>query len=188
VKVKLIDRLLLTVYTLIIIFASALILVASIAIGIDVFSLDAVNASLSNLQLNWKHVLIAALISLLFLTVSIKLLFLRTRPKALSSSLLRNTELGAIRVSVTALEIMAQKAVRSFDEVKDVKINILTQEDGIKIQLKLLMMPEVVLPDISPSIQQKVQEYIQSYSGILVKEVFIYIDNLTATQQRPKVQ
>ncbi len=101
---------------------------------------------------------------------------------------MRHTDLGAIRVSVETLEIMTQKVVRSFNEVKDVRVNIITEEDGVKIQLKLLMMPDVVLPDVSASIQEKVKEYIQSYSGILVKEVFIYIDNLVTPQQRSKVQ
>jgi uncharacterized alkaline shock family protein YloU len=49
-------------------------------------------------------------------------------------------------------------------------------------------MPDVVLQDLSVSIQKKVKEYIEGYAGILVKEVFVYIDNLTAPQQRPKVQ
>src|SRR5699024_9855487 len=116
------------------------------------------------------------------------LLFTRTGSKAAASTLIKHTNLGVIRVSVHALEIMAQKAVRSFEEIKDVKINILSEEDGIKVRLKIIMMPEVVLPDLSVSIQEKVKEYIETYSGIVVKDVYIYVDNLSTPQQQPKVQ
>ena len=83
---------------------------------------------------------------------------------------------------------MTHKAVNGFNEVRDSKISILNEDDGVKIRLKVSIMPDVVLQDLSVSIQKKVKEYIEGYAGILVKEVFVYIDNLTAPQQRPKVQ
>ena len=172
-KIKVIDRLLQTIFTIIIMLISIAILATSIAIGINAIPINEANATLQNIELNWQFLLIASLISILFIVLSFKLLFAGSRPNAPSSTLLRHTDLGAIRVSVNALEIMVQKAVRGFNEVKDVRINIITEEDGIKIQLKLLIMPDIVLPDISASIQQKVKEYIQSYSGIMVKEIFI---------------
>lgn len=187
-KMSIIDRLLLSLYTLIIILISIAIIGISVAVGINAIPLSEANATLKTLQLDWKFFLIATLVSILFLIVSIKLLFTGTKSKTLISTLIKHTELGMIRVSVNALEIMTQKAVRSFDQVKDVRINIVTEEDGIKVRLKVLIMPDVVLPDLSVSIQQKVKEYIEGYSGIVVKEVFIYIDNLSTPQQRPKVQ
>ncbi|MFY9296427.1 MAG: alkaline shock response membrane anchor protein AmaP [Clostridiales bacterium] len=187
-KIKFLDRLLLTIYTFIILLLSLAILVACVAIGVNIIPVSQVNAALHNIQFNWQLLLIASLISLIFIVISFKLLFTRSRPKVLSNALVKHTDLGAIRVSIQALEIMVQKAVRGFNEVKDVRINIITEDDGIKIQLKLFLMPDVVLPEISAAIQKKVKEYVQNYSGILVKEIFIYIDNLLTPQQRSKVQ
>ena len=120
--------------------------------------------------------------------MSIKLLFSGTRPKTPSSALLKHTDLGIIRISLNTLEAMTHKAVDSFDQVKDSKISILNEDDGVRIRLKISIMPDAILQDLSVSIQQKVKEYIEGYSGILVKEVFVYIDNLTTPQQRPKVK
>ena len=187
-KTNVLNKLLQTIYTLIILLLSLAVLAVCVAIGINVIHISEISAALQSLYFNWQFLLIASLISILFIITSLKLLFARPKPRVLRSTLLRHTDLGAIRVSVQTLEIMTQKVVRSFNEVKDVRVNIITEEDGIKIQLKLLIMPDVVLPDVSASIQEKVKEYIQSYSGILVKEVYIYIDNLVAPQQRSKVQ
>ncbi|NLN42285.1 MAG: alkaline shock response membrane anchor protein AmaP [Clostridiales bacterium] len=187
-KTNVLNKLLQTIYTIIILLLSLAVLAMCVAVGINVINISQINLALQNIQLNWQLLLITSLISVLFIIISLKLLFARPKPKVLRSTLLRHTDLGAIRVSVETLEIMTQKVVRSFNEVKDVRVNIITEEDGVKIQLKLLMMPDVVLPDVSASIQEKVKEYIQSYSGILVKEVFIYIDNLVTPQQRSKVQ
>lgn len=187
-KTNVLNKLLQTAYTIIILLLALSVLAMCVAIGINVIHISEINAALQSIQLNWNVLLVTSLISILFIIASLRLLFARPKPKVLRSTLLRHTDLGAIRVSVQTLEIMAQKVVRSFNEVKDVVVNIITEEDGVKIQLKLLMMPDVVLPDISSSIQEKVKDYIQSYSGILVKEIFIYIDNLVAPQQRSKVQ
>lgn len=186
-KMSILDRLFLTVQTLFIILLSVAIIGISIGAGINLIPLSRINTTLRAIQLDWKFFLIASLVSALFIIVSTKLLFAGAKPKLPSSSLIKHTELGMIRVSINALEIMTQKAARSFDQVKDVRINIITEEGGIKVQLKVFIMPDVILPELTVSLQQRVKEYIESYSGIIVKEVFIYVDNISTPQQRSKV-
>ncbi|HZK33848.1 MAG TPA: alkaline shock response membrane anchor protein AmaP, partial [Bacillota bacterium] len=119
-------------------------------------------------------------ISLLFITMSLRLLFSGLIGSKPASSLLKETDFGAIRVSVSTLDGLAQKAVRSFDDIKEVRTNILTEDDGIKVRLKVNIMPDVKMPELTQSIQTKVKSYIEEYSGILVKEVHVYIDNQVA--------
>jgi len=45
------------------------------------------------------------------------------------------------------------------------------------------LMPDVNIPEISQAIQKKVKEYVESTAGIIVKEVYVYIDNLAALQR-----
>ena len=187
-KIGLLNRLLLTIYTLVIAIVSIAILMGFIAIGINIIPLKNINYFLGSFQPDWRFFLISTLVLIFFLVVSIKLLFSGTRPKTPSSALLKHTDLGIIRISLNTLEAMTHKEVDSFDQVKDSKISILNEDDGVRIRLKISIMPDAILQDLSVSIQQKVKEYIEGYSGILVKEVFVYIDNLTTPQQRPKVK
>lgn len=187
-RMSIINRILLTIYTLIIIVISLAILGLFAAMGMGIISSNSVGMFFSNVSFNWQTSLIAILVAILFIVVSIKLLLSGAKPRAPISTLIRHTDLGMIRVSASALETMIEKAVRGFKEIKDVKINIAPETEGIKVQLKVLIMPDVILPDLTASLQQKVKEYLENYSGVSVKEVFVYIDNFSAPQQRPRVQ
>ena len=67
--------------------------------------------------------------------------------------------------------------------MKEIKSVVLSDPDGIRIQLKISILPDIVMPELSRNIQQKVKEYVESLSGIAVKEVQVYIENLLAIKQ-----
>lgn len=114
---------------------------------------------------------------------SIRLLVAGYTGKKANSVVLMNSELGVIRVSVNTLDILTQKAVRSFQEVKDIKSLVLTESEGIRVKLKISILPDIIMPELSRNIQHKVKEYVESLSGITVNEVQVYIDNLTSVKQ-----
>ena len=98
-KIGLLNRLLLTIYTLVIAIVSIAILMGFIAIGINIIPLNNINYFLGSFQPDWRFFLISTLVLIFFLVVSIKLLFSGTRPKTPSRSLLKHTDLGIIRIS-----------------------------------------------------------------------------------------
>lgn len=178
-KLKLLDRVLLTLYTLVILMLS----LGLLGFSIGLIPLDAALRWIRGLNFGLGFGLAAFAAAVVFLVVSLRLLlagFMRGKP---TSTLLKHTELGAIRVSVQTLDNLAQKAVRSFAEIKDVKSVVLPDADGVRIQLKITVMPDVHMPDLTQNLQQKVKEYTEGLSGIPVKEVQVYVDNLTSGQR-----
>lgn len=182
---NLLDRILLALNTIITLVLSLILFCVSIAL----FPLHEISNFILNLEYNMQFVVITLVVSLLFLLISLKLLFSglsRNRPR---SALIKNTELGLIHVSLNTLDTLTQKAVRDFSEVKDVKSTIiLFQAGGIKVNLQLMIMPEVAIPELTQSVQRKVKDYIESLSGIIVNEVEINVVNLFMPPQRPKIQ
>ena len=130
----------------------------------------------------WDAFILGIIAVILFL-VSIRLLIAGYTRRKSVSALLMNTELGIIRVSVNTLDTLTQKAVRSFQEVRDIKSLVLTEPDGIRVLLKVSILPDVEMPELTRNIQQKVKEYIESLAGIAVKEVQVYIENLVVAKQ-----
>ncbi|HOB20142.1 MAG TPA: alkaline shock response membrane anchor protein AmaP [Candidatus Atribacteria bacterium] len=178
---RLFDRVLLSLYTFVI-FVLALCL---LGISIGLISLDAIADSISSISYGFTFILITSGTALIFIIVSLRLFIAGLIGRKPASSLLKETEMGSIRVSVNTLDVLAQKAVRSFSEIKDVKTFILIENDGIRVRLKVSTMPDVKMPELTLAIQAKVKEYVEEYSGILVKAVHIYVDNqLTATKSR----
>lgn len=186
-KISIFDRFLLSIYTLAIILVSLFLLLISLGAAIGLISINAVGGYIASIIFNRQSIVILIAVALLFLIVSIKLLFSGVRKAKPHSALLKSTDLGIIRVSISTLDSLAQKAVRSFNEVKDAKSFIVPEPDGIRVQIRIMVMPDVKLPELTVNIQQKIKEYIESISGIAVKEVRIYIDNIV-TAQKAKVE
>jgi len=175
-KISLMDRILLTLYTLVILLGSLTLIVSAAGI----ISLGEFGLFLQNNAKDWQFRLISFAIGLLFLILSLKLMLSGQMRKKSPSSLLRNTELGFIRVSHQTLDTLAQKAVREFKEIKDVKTMIIIEEDGIRVNLKITVMPEVNIPDLTEKVQVQLKKYVESWSGVAVKAVPIYVDNLAS--------
>jgi uncharacterized alkaline shock family protein YloU len=177
-KIKLFDRLLLTILTLIIILLSLILL----SVALQIIPAADIADLLSEVSYGWPAIILGVISLVLFLA-GIRLLvagYARNKPL---SALLANTDLGVIRISINTLDTLTQKAVRHFKEVKEVKSVVLADPEGVRVQLKISVLPEVVMPELSRNIQEKVKEYVEALSGIQVREVQIYIDNLSVEKQ-----
>jgi molybdenum cofactor biosynthesis enzyme MoaA len=138
----------------------------------------------SMLNYGWPFYLITLGTALIMLGISFRLLLAGRTSKKPVSTILKTTDLGMIRVSVNTLDTLTQKAVRSFQDVKEVKSMILPEQDGgVRVQLKVTILPDVHMPELTQNIQIRVKEYVEELSGITVKEVQVYIDNLTIAKQ-----
>lgn len=178
-KISWLERALLVVYTL----AIAVVSLVLMAIAVGVIPFARAVEYINNIRYDWDFALALFLISLVFLLASLKLLFLKRKRIILAGTLIKNTELGMIRVSINTLDTLVQKAVRGFGEVKDVRSLVVAEADGIRVRLNMQLMPDVNIPEISQAIQKKVKEYVEATAGIVVKEVYVYIDNLAALQR-----
>ncbi|NLJ41666.1 MAG: alkaline shock response membrane anchor protein AmaP [Clostridiales bacterium] len=187
-RITVFDRLLFVLQTILILLIAIAIAGSTIAIGFNVVTLEQIGGVIESIQLDWRFFIIAPLISLLLIILGIRMFYANSRPKTPSGALVKRSEFGMIHVSINTLEAMTQKAVHSFDQIKDLRVNVLTEEDGVRIKLRLSIMPDVILPELTVAIQQKVKDYIESYSGIPVQNVYIYIESLSTMQPRPKVQ
>lgn len=173
-KMKLIDRILLAFYT----FAVFLLSLLLLGMSLNIRPLWNMFGWLSYVQWDWGIALILMAIALIFIFISFRLMFSGFAHRRPASTLLKDNELGAVRISISTLDTLAQKAVRSFSEVKDVKSIILPEADFIRVQLKITVLPDIKMPELTQNIQSRVKEYIEELSGISVKEVQLYIDNL----------
>ncbi len=171
---KLVDRLLLAILALVAIIVSAFVIIFALGL-IDP------NAVIGFLTLNTNSlsfILVSVIVSVIIVLISLRMLLMKKRRPMEKSTLLKNSELGMISVSINTINSLTQKSVKSHQGVKDVKSLIITEEDGVRISLKLLIMPDVIIPELTENIQRNVKQYIEKYSGIFVKEVRIFIDNI----------
>ena len=167
-KMGLFNRIMLVVNNLIILVLSVFIL----CLAFGVIPLEQMVSFIGQFANDFTVSIIFIAISLILLVASIRLLFWRAREPKINTALIRNTELGTIRISFATLNNMAQKAARRFNEIKDIKSMVLSEMEGIKSS------------DVcSSDLQNEVKEYIESLAGVPVKEVQVFIDNPNVSQK-----
>jgi len=178
VKMSTLNRILFFFYM----FLMIVMLAVFFAMSVGIWPLQDLAANIDLYRLPWL-----ALLSALMLIISFKYLFLSIIPAKVQSTLLRNTDMGMIRISVNTLDSIAQKAVRSFSEVKDVKTDVIPESDGVRVRVILFILPEVNIPELTFAVQTKVKKQIEDIAGIVAKEVQVYVENVSASQ-RAKIE
>ncbi|HWI54386.1 MAG TPA: alkaline shock response membrane anchor protein AmaP [Desulfobacteria bacterium] len=168
------DRLLMVIYTLGIM--AALFVAGLAALGW--------RAPVDLLQVSLLHdrgrAIIAGLI-VFFLFLSLKF-FLQALSRAAipERALVKETEMGQISVSLDALENMCFRVANQVKGVKDVKPKVAWYPEGIKVLLKIVLTPDVSVPEVTDEIQSMVKRHISENVGINVAVVKILVEDISS--------
>lgn len=172
---KMVDKVLLVLLCILVLPVG----IAVIGLGIGVLDAVALSEYVNNFaSYPVAYRIVMIVYGALVVIFTLKLLFIRTKEHTPPFCLVKTTELGMIRVSTATLDALTLKAVRSFQEVKEVKSLVLTDMEQVRIRLRLLVMPGANIPELTQKIQNEVKEYVEEHAGIIVSEVMVLVDNL----------
>jgi uncharacterized alkaline shock family protein YloU len=175
---RLTERAFLLVYTLLFTIASFLLIL--IAFGWQ----QPLEMIIDSLAAPFGRLSIGLLFAILFL-IGIRLLLFSLNRFSDQQALVQETGHGKVKVSLLAVENLVKKTVRQKKGVKDVKALVRAPEGkGIHIQIRIVILPEVSVPDLTAELQQTIKDYVMDVVGIEVSEVTIIIDNI-ASENKP---
>ncbi|WP_027085057.1 alkaline shock response membrane anchor protein AmaP [Cohnella panacarvi] len=175
--IKLLDRLLLFLY--------------SIAIGIvSVFAIIAASGGLNEKGLHdWldnmtgesQAVQVTVIcVAIALLLVSIRFFIVSfSRGGSAAPSINQRTEHGDIKISVETVENLALKAASRSRGVKDLRARVRVSESGLEIQIRAFVDGDSSIPSLSEDMQRTVAQQVEETTGIPVSEVSVFIANLT---------
>lgn len=172
------DRLMLTIYT----FCLTIFSIFAILISLRVLPVDFCWTTFKGIYGRWE----TGLTGLVFLIVSLKFLLSGIKGNKYNQMLISTTSLGEISISLVAIENTVIKTVKEIIGVKDVEVKIRNYSDGIRLILKLNIIPDVNIPEITTEIQKNVKEYVETTTGIKIKEIKVLIGNI-ATNIKSRV-
>lgn len=175
-KPKLFDRILLVLLSLF----TLLLALGLFGVALKLIPVDILQYYLEIIYQNPVNSLIVGGVGIILFAVSLRLLFARNRkpaePKQPTATLVRATEFGSTFISLGALDAMVQKHCRSNGRIRDCVSSITTAgESGVSIGLKLALLPDTNIPELTSNLQKTLKEYIQSNSGIQISEIGIMI-------------
>jgi len=111
--------------------------------------------------------------------VSLTLFLGSFRTKPVKVTAIHETSLGQIKITLPALEHLVVKAARSIQGIRDVKPLLKTMADGLSVQLKVQVLPDIGIPNITEEMQKTVKEYLLKTAGITVHEIKIVVNKIT---------
>lgn len=171
---NILDRIVLTIYML----AMVLLSLCIIVLPFNLIPMETVDYIKNQIFENWYY----SLVGLLLFIVSARLLILSiTTDNKSKRGVTKPAEFGDIKISIETFESLALRVVKQVTGIKDVKVRIGLVNGELIIYTRLLVMPDVNIPQVVGEVQNKIKSYIESTTEVSVKEVKVSIDNIAST-------
>jgi uncharacterized alkaline shock family protein YloU len=152
--------------------------VAAASIIIAVMPFDFIGAwNIDNLAYGIRGSWIVSIVGIVFFILSVTILWLSFR-RDKKKSIQKFTNLGEVRVSFSTIEGLALKTIRQYPNVKDTKVSSKTEGEQLIIGVRAVVTADTNIPEITADIQSSVKEYVEKYTGIVVKQVQVQIDGI----------
>ena len=98
-------------------------------------------------------------------------------PPPPTSTVIQKNEIGTVVITLTALDGMVQRHIRSNQRIKDCETQIATVTDGVTINVKLAVMPDTPLVELCAELQRSLKSFVQDNSGVDVMDISVLVAN-----------
>lgn len=165
-------RFLLTIYILAVLFITCVALACCwgfIQIGYP-------QGWLSLLYGNYINQIIVSVICIVVIIVSFSLMFFGIRRRKPKSTIIRNTGMGTIFISISALEEMAVRHISSNAAIRGVKASVMIKDSKANITAKISISEGANIPEVLQSLQVSLKEHIEVLAGIQVNKITMLVE------------
>jgi len=172
---KVVDRLLLFLYTLIIGVSVVFFLIALFGWVPFETSSDFLNRLYYDGSVAYPAIavsLFALLVSCRFFYVSVR------RGRGQVPSIDQRTDYGDIRISLETVENLALKSAGRVLGVKDLKARVSVTDAGLHLMIRAAVDGESSIPELSEEMQRLVKGHVEEITGIPVANVSVFIANV----------
>jgi len=170
-----------TLDRLITLVVAALLLVTSTLIGLTMFGEVTFVRWLNSLATSKVDgILVIIILGLL----AVYLALMITKSDTDKRAIVRNTTLGDIRISTQTIIGLVTKTVKDMQGIREVNVTI-NEVEPIRLTIDVQLLPDFHIPQLTESVQTKVQDYLQNIVGIDVTSVNVAV---TGIKNDPKAR
>jgi Uncharacterized protein conserved in bacteria len=174
--VRVIDKLLLFVYSIVIGAASIGLFCISLRWIPEQTAVDAVSQFYGDVQ--WVQAA-GAIVGVVLFLISLRLFYISVkRSGSTSQSIDQRNEFGDIRISMETVENLALKAAAKHRGLKDLRARITISEAGLDIVIRTVVDGDSSIPALTEEIQRSVKGHVEDITGIPVAGVSVYVANV----------
>lgn len=122
-----------------------------------------------------------------FILLAIKGIFFTSDSKdesSIENGILIQNENGKLLISKDTIQNLVSGVVKEVEGAKDVSSKVLLSKDGnINVDVVLFVSQDVIIKDLSNSLQLKIKELLKKSMDVDIKEVNIKIKNIAPKQE-----
>ena len=122
------------------------------------------------------------LIGFVFFVLNIIVLTSGLRLKRSTRYICAENDNGVVRISSNSIENIALALSKRFQGVKDSKAKVAFRDQKVEIAIKLPVVPDINVPALCKSIQERVKESVEASMEIKVKEVSVNVEGVHTAQ------
>jgi uncharacterized alkaline shock family protein YloU len=126
----------------------------------------------------------AAVVLLVGLYLLMASLRTERRPEA---AIVQEGPMGNVMMTVPAVKQIIMKAARNVEGVREVVPEVKQARDGLEVLLRVMVNPDVRVPDMTAALQDKVSRQLEEIGGLKVAGVKVTVDDISAARN-PKVR
>jgi uncharacterized alkaline shock family protein YloU len=128
-------------------------------------------------------------VALVFFALSIMFLLSGVRSSKDKKAVSKHTNIGEISISLNSIENIAINASKKTNGVRETKTLVRKSDNGVEIEIRLVVMPDMSIPVITEDVQQRVKKSIEDTAGVIVKAVRVVVDSIySGITHRPRVE
>ena len=174
-KLKLLDRILIGILLILAILAAFLLF----AVSVGAIPARTAAALVAAAGTGFRNRVLLAFSGLFLLLISLKIVFAGRSgdPADDRTAVIETGELGTTSISLSALDTMIKRHCAQEPCIADCFTVLQPDEDGLSVGLRLTVWPETELAPLASRMQKSVQEYLESATGIPVKDVSVLIES-----------
>lgn len=97
-------------------------------------------------------------------------------------------DLGAVDISVQAVEDLAAQAAANVSGVKDLRVRVDVIQDRLRVKVDTYVLPERSIPELATDVQSRVSSYVQEIVGIPVEDCIVRVRGIDRRSHQGKVE
>lgn len=150
-------------------------------VGANILSYDTFSA-----VVNTPANIVAIIVGVIIILLSLRFLFYRYGRQQSYDYVSMTGEHGQIRISYETLQQLANRRGSQLKGAEGFDSRIRQGQDGIVILVRMQVLPDVDISDLSRQVQTAVKEYVEHTSGVSVERVLVHVTELSASQKQGK--
>lgn len=177
---KLLDKILLSVLSVLTALIGALILVGVIWLPFDA---GAVEALYNRLQQPLAALIVSAF-ALLLIGLAVGLMLSVFRKRAPKEVPIGQGEGGGTYLTLSALTAIVSRFLTTEGILNESRTTATVVGEGVEITIRIVVQPGMTLPVLTERLQSDVKAYLESYTGVRVERVSIIVEAQAAEPQK----